>query len=175
MTPGELVTALTARGVVLTVKADRLAVNAPLGALTDELRAELKRHKTALIARFAQPGLCDVAIGPTLEASTLAARLAGLQPGDVITIAGDHVDQDRRTTEVIAAAQSELLTLFDAWECADNPADPKWRRIWAEVSIAAGLACYEIRRTEHGEWFQIDAGAAGWRMWAMGSGAGVGV
>jgi hypothetical protein len=81
----------------------------------------------------------------------------------------DPVAADRRAAEVIAAAESELLALFDTWEQADNPNDPLWRQRWAEVCIAAGLPCFETHQDEHGEYFQVDAGADGWRTWATSS------
>ena len=136
MTPGELLNTLKARGVTLALNGDRLVIDAPVGTLNDELRTELRRHKLALIQQVAQPGLLD------------------------------SIDADRRAAEVIAAAESELLALFDAWQQADNPDDPMWRQRWAELSIAAGLPCFETRQDKRGEYFQIDAGVAGWRAWA---------
>jgi hypothetical protein len=63
-------------------------------------------------------------------------------------------------------ALAKVDALFSAWEFATNSDDPKWRRQWAEACIAAGLPCVETRQNERGEFFQIDAGADGWRAWA---------
>ncbi len=57
MTPDELLTAIHARGVTLAANGDRLKVDAPVGSLTDELRAELKRHKAVLLVQLDKPAM----------------------------------------------------------------------------------------------------------------------
>lgn len=49
MTPQALLSRLAALNVTLTSAGDRLRVEAPAGALTDELRAALAEHKAALL------------------------------------------------------------------------------------------------------------------------------
>jgi hypothetical protein len=44
---------LDALGVVLSARADRLVVNAPVGAATPEIKAELQAHKRALMVMLA--------------------------------------------------------------------------------------------------------------------------
>lgn len=136
MTPDELLDTLRERGVILGLNGDRLVVDAPVGTLNDELRTELRRHKSALVQQVAQPSPLD------------------------------PIGADRRAAEVIAAAESELLALFDAWVLTDNPDDPMWRQRWAELCITDGLPCVETCQNERGEFIQIDAGADGWRAWA---------
>jgi hypothetical protein len=53
MTPAEQLSFTRARDIVLDVQGDRLVADAPTGALTPELRAELLRHKPALVALLA--------------------------------------------------------------------------------------------------------------------------
>lgn len=65
MTPGELLTNLTARGVVLIRDGDRLGVKSPPGVLTDELRADLARYKLALMALL-DPSM-RVNLSPTFD------------------------------------------------------------------------------------------------------------
>ena len=50
MTTLDLLTDLRARGVLLTVRGDRLAYDAPVGVVTPDLRELLKAHKAALLA-----------------------------------------------------------------------------------------------------------------------------
>jgi len=50
MTPSELLSDLTARGVILTRNVDKLKVQAAPGVLTDADRANLARYKLALLA-----------------------------------------------------------------------------------------------------------------------------
>jgi hypothetical protein len=45
----ELLTVVEQRGIVLAADGDRLSIDAPLGSLTDDVRAELARHKGTLL------------------------------------------------------------------------------------------------------------------------------
>lgn len=54
--------------------------------------------------------------------------------------------------------QADLVAVFDAWEQAADPADPKWRRLWAEACQAAGIGLCEDGVT-------LQPPAA-WRAWA---------
>jgi hypothetical protein len=49
MTTSELLTSLRDRGVVLTVRNDRLVFDAPVGVMTPELRDLLTEHKAELL------------------------------------------------------------------------------------------------------------------------------
>src|SRR5262249_7429813 len=49
----ELRSCLNALGVALSVRADRLVVDAPVGAVTPEVKAELQAHKPALMVMLA--------------------------------------------------------------------------------------------------------------------------
>jgi acyl transferase domain-containing protein len=51
VTAAELEAVLAARGVTVAVDGEDLRISAPRGALDDELRAALRAHKAALIAR----------------------------------------------------------------------------------------------------------------------------
>jgi len=62
-------------------------------------------------------------------------------------------------------AEQRLIALLSAWETAHDPGHPKWRQLWAQAEIDAGLPCWETRQNSRAEWFQIDAGADGWRRW----------
>ena len=50
MTATELLTNLQARGVIVKAAGDRLKLDAPVGALTDEALAELRAHKAEILA-----------------------------------------------------------------------------------------------------------------------------
>lgn len=59
-------------------------------------------------------------------------------------------------------AERKALAILDAWDRAPAPLDPKWRKLYAEAAIAAGLACYDINGN--------DLGAQGWHEWAAAGG-----
>jgi hypothetical protein len=63
-------------------------------------------------------------------------------------------------------AAKRIDVLLSARGAARNPDDPKWRQLWAGACVATGQLCVETRQNERGVWFQIDARAIGWRMWA---------
>lgn len=58
-------------------------------------------------------------------------------------------------------AERKALALLDAWYQATSPQDPKWRKMYAEAAIAAGLPCFDDATG-------IDLGVAGWQRWAAG-------
>jgi len=53
MTADDLLLWARTSGIVLEAQGDKLIVDAPSGTLTPQLRAELARHKPALLARLA--------------------------------------------------------------------------------------------------------------------------
>src|SRR5437899_1424089 len=55
MTVTTLLDALHTKRVQLTVDGERLAVDAPIGVLTDALRQAIRQHKAALLTLLAQP------------------------------------------------------------------------------------------------------------------------
>src|SRR5262245_50917138 len=55
MTATGLLEELHTKGVHLTVEGERVAVDAPKGVLTDDLRQAIRQHKAALLALLAQP------------------------------------------------------------------------------------------------------------------------
>ena len=61
MTPMKLLTECRRRGIELSVNGDRLRVVAEKGAITDELREALRRHKPALMELLRGPTAEDVA------------------------------------------------------------------------------------------------------------------
>ena len=55
MTATALLDELRTKGVHLTIEGEHVAVDAPKGALTDDLRQAIRQHKAALLALLAQP------------------------------------------------------------------------------------------------------------------------
>lgn len=55
MTATGLLDDLRNKGVRLSVEEDRLAVDAPKGMLTDDVRQAIRQHKQALLALLSQP------------------------------------------------------------------------------------------------------------------------
>ena len=106
MSTANLLARVRAADIHLEVNGDRLVVDAPKGAMTSELRAELQQHKSALMALLAPPrAFVTLKDGPTLpvEAIELAIELEGrgfaltLDPCQQIVIAPttDLSDLDR--------------------------------------------------------------------------------
>lgn len=58
MTATELLINLQARGVIVKATGDRLKLDAPAGALTDEALAELRAHKAEILAALVTNHLC---------------------------------------------------------------------------------------------------------------------
>jgi hypothetical protein len=71
MTTAEILTFAQTHDVVLEVQGDRLVVDAPMGAVTPELRAELVRHKAALVALLGR-AFVTLKNGPTLPLPAIA-------------------------------------------------------------------------------------------------------
>ena len=82
MTPVILLSELRARGITLTANGDKLAVNAPRGALTPELKAKLTERKAAILALLQDPQAEALAIldawrdDPRPDNATWARRYA---------------------------------------------------------------------------------------------------
>ena len=74
MTAAEILALAYMRDIVLEVQGDRLVVDAPTGAVTPEFRAELVRHKPALMAMLA-PAFVTLTHGPTVPVVALALAL----------------------------------------------------------------------------------------------------
>ena len=62
-------------GARLSLRGDRLAVDAPTGALTPEIKASLADHKPALLALLADPGPPPVTAAAQSDRS-MAGRVA---------------------------------------------------------------------------------------------------
>jgi hypothetical protein len=179
MTFDELIAALQAHKILLAVNGNRLKVDAPAGTLTAELRAALVQHKTVLIARLMDGSAAhsnqDTAQLRLFDNSTQPPARPVIDDGVIIRTADDWLNlmpDDEPTCQPpdeVTPVIDSLITLLDRWEQADDPADPRWRHLWAQAEIDAGLPCFETRHHgAHGEWFQIDAGPDGWRRWASG-------
>ena len=76
MTPEALLSRLAALNVKLTAAGGRLRVEAPAGALTDELRAALAEHKRALLDLLSRPSRGVRRLGGTER------RLSSTEPHD---------------------------------------------------------------------------------------------
>jgi hypothetical protein len=67
MTATALLDELRARGVHLTIEGEYVAVDAPKGALTEDVRQAIRQHKQALLALLAQPALALDAVATALS------------------------------------------------------------------------------------------------------------
>jgi tubulysin polyketide synthase-like protein len=102
MTAEEILAVARTHDIALEVHGDRLVVDAPVGALTPEVRAELVRHKPALVALLARTfvTLKNGLILP-LPAITLALDLE--RRGVCLSL-----DADRQLVVAPAAALTDL-------------------------------------------------------------------
>jgi TubC N-terminal docking domain len=103
MTAAELLADLRRRGVALAPKGDRLSVDAPKGAVTDELRRSITDHKADLLALL-EAGAATAELG-RIEADLTAknARLLELCAGD------DRAAADRLQAQIRAIVGGEWL------------------------------------------------------------------
>ena len=69
MTATVLLDALRTKGVHLTVEGEHVAVDAPKGVLTDDVRQAIRQHKAALLALLTQPAPANAvaAIAPRTQ------------------------------------------------------------------------------------------------------------
>lgn len=99
----ELVAEVERRGILLQADGDRLHVDFPTGAMTDELRARIRDHKPALLALFKPSPLVWLKGGLTVPAAVIQAawelEAAGFTLG---------VDDDQALTIHPVSALTEL-------------------------------------------------------------------
>ncbi len=76
MSAANLLARVRAADIQIEASGDRLLVDAPSGALTPELRAELARQKPALLALLSRPrGFVTLREGPTLPIEAIELTL----------------------------------------------------------------------------------------------------
>ena len=81
MTATVLLDALRTKGVHLTVEGEQVAVDAPKGVLTDDVRQAIRQHKAALLALLAQPANAAAATAPSpQEACTYQEHISPPAP-----------------------------------------------------------------------------------------------
>lgn len=89
MTATDLLARLQSSGVSISTHGDRLAIDAPKGALTDALLSELRTHKAALMgllvanaAAFADPGSVADLLADWGERAAMMEYEGGLSRAD---------------------------------------------------------------------------------------------
>ncbi len=151
MTLTELRGALWAGGVRLGHNGESLRVEAPVGALTDELQASLRQHKAALLALPVHELNAPVPVG-----SLTLAQFAG--SGRVVAVFSDVLD-----CEVVFAAdnaavpEGEMRLVYRARELAavwgaDSSIRPDTLRLLHEVKTHFGgdVEAEEASEQAHG-------------------------
>jgi molybdopterin converting factor small subunit len=101
MTLAELLTVVSAADIRLEARGDRLVFDAPHGALTPELRAELVHQKPALLAWLAPVEFVTLKGGVTIPVPALRLALDLEARGIPLATDADHrfiVPQDERLT-----------------------------------------------------------------------------
>ena len=83
---------LAARGVVLTRAGDQLRFDAPKGAMTPELREQIKGHKTALLDILTPPDLPPDLLYLWEERMAICLVHGGATYEDAMKIAWKQVD-----------------------------------------------------------------------------------
>ena len=108
MTPLELLELARAKDIRLEVHGDRLTLDAPEGAVTPELRAELRANKPALIALLSPGRVVALKGGLVVPAPALQLALDLEARGIPLAVDADHQfivpDKDRRLTAIDRAA-----------------------------------------------------------------------
>src|SRR6266850_1661420 len=143
MTAHELLAQLREKGVeVKTSGEDRLVIDAPRGAITDELRSALAAHKAELmqILKAEQAESKPVVLDSEVAASPLSAPSISEQPRAKVPPPDESVLVAASTAEEINQLQTELMRLRTEEEA---------RR--AEVE-AARLAAEHALRAEQERW-----------------------
>lgn len=82
MTVDVLLTELTKRDVVLSVNGDRLLFDAPIGALTPELRAAITAHRAELIRQLSATAAANVPAAKATQPPTDFSRWVFRQAAD---------------------------------------------------------------------------------------------
>ena len=105
MTTDELVAETNRLGITLTSNGEKLRVEAPMGALTDELRHALGEHKTEILARL------------TLLHQDTEALLDRLRNGQTWLL-----DQHRRwqSGDTTAVDDAEFSRVWNGWWALDQ-------------------------------------------------------
>jgi hypothetical protein len=123
MTPSSLVVAFASRGIALSVKGDRISVNAPKGQTTPEDIEVLRQHKAGLLAYLAEQSAA------TSEPTTSAPRPLPWRP----IVGGWPLSYRQRWGDRANALQDEGLSWHEAERLAfeelggqldDEPARP---------------------------------------------------
>jgi hypothetical protein len=128
--PAELLTDLTARGVLLSVVAGRLRVEAAAGVLTEADRLALAQHKPGLLALLAEAppaATWDQAQADALVAEVVARRrlfgeacgTEGAAARDRLADAVDAAWLARDLTGLRRAAAEYLALLRPPWDAAE--------------------------------------------------------
>ena len=105
MTPMQLLMECRRRGIELSVNGDKLRVEHPQGAVTDEIREALRRHKPALMELLRGPTAEDVAEATQQLSARGWALLDSTALGEQVAICKDVT---------VAFAMDEVMLVIDA-------------------------------------------------------------
>ena len=125
LTASDLLSHLRAEGIQLSAQGERLLVNAARGQLSDELRAQIGKHKHELLALLAQ----DAGTGSSGAAAGHAERPGGTATKNETGPAGASATSDAPATPVAPG---------------DYPLSSAQRRLWFIDRLEAGSTAYNL-------------------------------
>ncbi|MGI6609247.1 MAG: hypothetical protein ACOX4G_01875 [Limnochordia bacterium] len=158
MTPMQLLMECRRRGIELSVNGDKLRVVAdPQGAVTDELREALRRHKPALMELLRGPTAEDVAEATRQLHARGWALLDSAALGEQVALCRDvaaarqHLDNG-----TVAFAMDEVMLVIDA----NLPAGELHSVIKAKLLVAGVMVTKVDGGTPDTTWFCTALGRA---------------
>ncbi len=130
MSTNALLAELSSLGVVLRIEGERLAFDAPVGALSAELKARIGEDRAGLMVALAEPTV------PTVIEATVTDRVPLI---DVWDESIELVDPDSVPTCLSCGRWCDVMTLADCWRCSrcDPEADERRRRTVRLLNLAA--------------------------------------
>jgi hypothetical protein len=143
MTPMQLLMECRRRGIELSVNGDKLRVVAEKGAITDELREALRRHKPALMELLRGPTAEDVAEATRQLHARGWALLDSTALGEQVAICKDVAEARRRLANgTVAFAMDEVMLVIDA----NLPASELHSVIKAKLLVGGVIVRVEVAR-----------------------------
>jgi hypothetical protein len=147
MTPMQLLMECRRRGIKLSANGDKLRVVAEKGAITDELREALRRHKPALMELLRGPTAEDVAEATQQLSARGWALLDSTALGEQVAICKDVAEARRRLANgTVAFAMDEVMLVIDA----NLPASERHSVIKAKLLVGGVITKVTVTRQPPG-------------------------
>jgi hypothetical protein len=147
MTPMKLLTECRRRGIELSVNGDKLRVEHPQGAVTDEIREALRRHKPALMELLRGPTTEDVAEATRQLRARGWALLDSAALGEQVALCKDVAAARQHLAKgTVAFTMDEVMLVIDA----NLPASELHSVIKAKLLVAGVVTKVMVARQPPG-------------------------